>query len=318
MQIFTFLGLFFTLLSPVLFWMYVLQSFPNLGIWRKQFFIGIGAGALSTLPLIYNNIWIIGWLVEDIFFSFSYISESFLGVEIFIRIFLFFALISLWIIAFIYYNKWHFSVICMKYIFWYTSIIAAFIFIIYIIYVILWTSSSGEIIRSWDYIFQGFALIFWYYIIVSLLEEGLKYLWNTQALLWESESFYKLLWYACVVWLGFSFFENILYVYSYYTASEWFDWIFQLTFFRSVFTVSLHILCAILLAAWLYTFAYAATSKKKILLGLCCLWGGAILSHAFFDVALSYGYLGVIFIYVFALYITVVYLTGNEWWAESG
>lgn len=317
MQIFTFLGIFFTLLSPVFFWMYVLQSFPNLGIWRKQFFIGMGAGVLTTLPLIYDNVWIIGELVEDIFFSFSYISESFLGIEIFIRIFLFFSLISLWILAFIYYKKRYFSVSFIKYFLWYTCIIGIFIFFIYIIYVTLWSSNSWEIIRPWDYVFQGFALILWYYIIVSLLEEGLKYFGNTQVLLWETGNFYNVVWYACVVWLGFAFFENILYAYNYYSTSMWFDWIFQLIFFRSVFTVSLHILCAILLAVGLYIFSNAITIKKQFLVGLFWLWGGAILSHAFFDVALSYGYLGVIFIYVFALYVTVVCVTGNEWWVEN-
>ncbi len=316
MQIFIIICVAFVLLSPVFFWMYILQSFPNLGIWRKQFFIGIWAGALTTLPLVYSDFWVIWSLVENIFFKFSYISESFLWLGIFIRILLFFSVIFLLAATFIYLTK---RKISKRFVFsctWFSLLIAMSSLMMYLIYSIFWVPSNWETVNSWDYVFQGFALIFWYYVIVSLLEEWLKYFWNTQALLGRRWNFYTLIWYACAAWLGFSFFENILYTYSYYSQSQSFQGLFQLVFFRSVFTVSLHILCAILLAAGLYIFSQSSWDKKRMYVSLLWLGWGAILSHAFFDIALSYEYIWVIFLYIFTLYITVVYIT-NEWWVES-
>ena len=316
MEIFTLLLIALTLLSPIFFWMYILQSFPSLGIWRKQFFMGIWAGALTTLPLIYSDFWIVGGLIESIFFSLSYISESILWFTIWLRLLLFFILVFILGYWFIYLKK---HIIPRSYIrscIWYSVLILGFSFTIFFVYSIFWNPIDGEMVTSWDYVFQWFALIFWYYIIISLLEEGLKYFWNSQALLGGTKNFYKLIWYACATWLGFAFFENLLYSYSYYQQIDWLEGLFQLVFFRSVFTVSLHILCAILLAAWLYIFSQSSWDKKRMCISLLWLWWWAILSHAFFDIALSYEYIGVIFLYVFTLYITVVYIT-NEWWAES-
>lgn len=316
MEIFTLLLISFTLLSPILFWMYILQSFPSLGIGRKQFFIGIWAWSLTTLPLIYNDFWVLGEIIENIFFSLSYISESVLWLTIGLRLLLFFMLIFIFWYGFIYLKKHSISKNYIRSCIWYSLLILSCSFTIFFVYSIFWSSVDGESVTSWDYVFQGFALIFWYYIIISLLEEGLKYFWNSQALLGNTKNFYKVIWFACATWLGFAFFENLLYSYNYYQQIGWFEGLFQLVFFRSIFTVSLHILCAILLATGLYIFSNFRWFPKKMYLALFWLGGWAIFSHAFFDIALSYNYIGVIFLYIFALYITVVYIT-NEWWAES-
>lgn len=316
MQIVTVTFITLVLLSPILFWMYILQSFPHLGVSRRQFFIGIWAWAITTLPLIYNDFWIVSSLLENIFFSFSYISQSIFWLEIFIRIFLFFACIFLLGSLLIFFKKHAISKSYLRSCLWFSVLIASSSVIIYLAYFILWSSVQGESITSWDYVFQWFALIFWYYVIISLLEEGLKYFWNNQVLLWSSRNMHKVIWFACASWLGFAFFENLLYTYSYYQGSNWFEGLFQLVFFRSIFTVSLHILCAILLAAGLYVFSNSFGVSRKIYFALFWLGGGAIFSHAFYDIALTYDYIGVIFLYTFALYVAVVYIT-NEWWAEN-
>ena len=195
---------------------------------------------------------------------------------------------------------------------WYTALIAMCSVPMYFVYYSLWSSSNWEVVISWDYVFQGFALIFWYYIIIALLEEGLKYFWNSQLTLLEDKSLYRTIWFACTIWLGFAFFENIFYVYNFLISSSSWDGLFQLVFFRSIFTVSLHILCAILLAGGLYLFQTIKSSKHRMFWALLGLWWWAILAHAMFDVALSYGYLWVIFLYVFALYISVVFVSSSE------
>jgi RsiW-degrading membrane proteinase PrsW (M82 family) len=51
-----------------------------------------------------------------------------------------------------------------------------------------------------------------------------------------------------VVALGFSFFENILYAYSFISLQGVEQELLRLVFFRSFFTVALHVLCAMLVA----------------------------------------------------------------------
>jgi len=316
MQILTFLLIAFTLLSPVFFWMYLLQSFPHLWVWRKQFFIGIIAGAMMTLPLVYNDIWVMGGVLDSIFFSFSYISESFFGLEILMRLSLFFGIIFISWAGFLYFKNKNIHKSYISACIGFILLIAICSVVMYIVYSLLWSSAHGETLSIWDYIFQGFALIFWYYMIISILEEGLKYFWNTQVLIGNMNNFYKIIWFACASGLGFSFFENILYAYSFYMNSSWLSGVFQPIFFRSIFTVSLHILCAILLASGLYIFSKHALKTKYMYLALFSLSWWALLAHALFNTAMTYWYVWVIFLYIFALYICVVYVTA-EWWAEN-
>jgi len=316
MQILTFILIIFTLLSPVFFWMYLLQSFPHLEVWRKQFLIGLTVGAVTTLPLVYNDFWIIWGFLENIFFQFAYISGSFLGFEIFISLTLFFSIIFIVSVASIYFMRKKMQSYYISSCIWYIILIWVYSIIMYWLYYILWSSSSWESINFWGYVFQGFALVLGYYIIISLLEEGVKYFWNTEVLRWDMRNFSKIIWFACVSGLGFAFFENILYAYSFYVSSSWLSGVFQPIFFRSIFTVSLHILCAILLASGLYIFSKHRLKTKYMYLSLFSLSWWALLAHALFNTALTYWYMWVIFIYIFALYICVVYVTA-EWWAEN-
>jgi len=239
-----------------------------------------------------------------------------LGLEIFLSLLVFFAVIFiLTMICFYILDRKIYATYISSCI-GFTLIAVASSVSIYGLYFFMWSSESGLSTNFWGYIFQGFALIFWYYMIISLLEEGLKYFWNTQVMRWNMPDLYTILWFACATGLGFAFFENILYAYNFYMNSQSTQGIFELIFFRSIFTVSLHILCAILLASGLYIFSIQRHKTRQMYLMLFALSGGAILSHSLFNTALTYGYMGVIFLYIFALYICIVSITA-EWWAES-
>lgn len=312
MQIFTLICTLILLFSPIFFWQYILYSFPSLGVGRRQFLLGIFIGALTTLPLFYSDIWILWRMLDNIFFSLLYILEGFLWFWLVWSLGLFFSLFFGLSCVYSYYRNKKVPFYILRLFGGFLWLVLFFSCLIYVTVFILWTWSGWEIVESWDFVFQGFAMIFWYYIIVSLLEEGLKYFWNMN-LTQNKNHFYIIIWYACVIGLGFAFFENILYSYNYYQNQASFDGIFQLVFFRSVFTVSVHILCAIVLAGALYIYINTPMPLIKTYITLIGLWWISIFSHAFFNIALTYGYMWYMFFYLFALYIAVVYLTSHEW-----
>jgi RsiW-degrading membrane proteinase PrsW (M82 family) len=128
-----------------------------------------------------------------------------------------------------------------------------------------------------------------YYIVISLLEEGVKYASNINTLPREqNRSFPAMLASGAVVALGFAFFENILYAYSYLQAYGVESEVLRVAFFRSLFTLALHVLCTMLLSAGFYMLLVLRGKYNKAYLLFGVLSSLAIISHMFFDVALTF------------------------------
>ncbi len=313
LQVFIIIFSVLILLLPLLFWMYVFTSFSSLGVSRGQFLIGIIAWVISTLPLIYQDMFIIWNLLEEIFFSLSFVVDSFFWTNLIVPLSLFF--LSILIVSFII-SYWLFSGSVRSYIrsTWgiiFLLCVSSFsIFIVYTLAVNIWVSQS---IESGSFVFTGLGAIWWYYIIIALLEEGMKYSSNLSIIpSGNNLNFNKMLITAWVIALGFAFFENILYVYSYLQFREIDSSLLQITFFRSLFTIALHILCSMIFAAWFYMLLALAWKYNKayLLFGVFSLL--AIVSHAFFDIAITFWYIWVVFIYLFLLYIFVGYITMSD------
>jgi RsiW-degrading membrane proteinase PrsW (M82 family) len=108
--------------------------------------------------------------------------------------------------------------------------------------------------------------------------------------------------------LGFSFVENLLYLWSYYGAhGASFDLV-KLYFFRSAFSIVVHILCSSVIAYYfskaliLYRDKDLSFSYLKIFsVGLVV----SIVLHLVFDVALTLGFVFVIFLYFVGGYLYV-------------
>jgi len=311
MEIISFIFTLLLLLSPLFFWYYIFQNFPQLQVGRSQFILWICVWALVTLPLAYSNFLILWSIIQEVFMQYSYLSESFLWIWLtaqLLMLFIFFFWVSL---SFSYYLLWKKSLSLLRNYIALWFLIILFCLISYILILVFWNSSQWKILNLWDYAFQGAIVIFWYYIIVSLLEEWLKYIWNI-TYIWNSDNIYKVVGYACVIGLGFAFFENIFYSYQYYQSYGSIDGIFELIFFRSIFTVSVHILCAILLAVWIFLALNFSVRNIKLYLMLVLVWWASIVFHGVFNLALTYWYTGIIFLYIFMLYITVVYVSNPD------
>lgn len=302
------------LLLPLFFWMYVLSSFEHLGVSRKQFLFGLWAGAISTLPLLYSDMFVIWGLIEEIFFSLSFVSNSFLGMWVFWNIGIFFTLMFL--ISFILWKIIFKKIQLQKYLisfFWLICLLGTFSVLLYLGSWLWWNSTSDTKIESGSFVFIGLIWIMSYYIVISLLEEGMKYVSNINILSKKNTmSFANMLASWAVVALGFAFFENILYSYSYITLNGIESELLSIVFFRSLFTVALHVLCAMLISGGFYMILDLRWKYNKAYLLFFVFTLLSIMSHAFFDVAITFWYIGVVFIYLFMLYLVMWYITSSD------
>lgn len=302
------------LLLPLLFWMYVFSNFKHLGVSRKQFLFGIWAWALATLPLLYDNMFIIWERIEEIFFSLSFMSESLFGMSVFWHMWIFFLIITL-------FSFWIWNIFCnkieiQKYIISFLGllfILGVFSILMYVISLFWANNTSSIAIESGSFVFAGVIWITGYYIVISLLEEWMKYISNLSTLSKKNIlSFSSMLANGAVIALGFAFFENILYSYSYIVLNGVESELLQIIFFRSLFTVALHVLCAMLISGGFYMLLTLRWKYNKAYFLFFLFTFISIISHAFFDIALTFWYVGVVFIYLFMLYLLAGYITSSE------
>jgi len=299
------------LLLPLWFWMYLFVALEHLKIGKKEFYIWIGMWIVATLPLVYEEFIFFGWLLEDIFFQLSYIWDDFLGLELFGKLLTFF--MSIFLIC-ILWSKFILWVNIQKYLYsslWYSVFLLIWCITAYFAYHGFFSIGTGVTpVYSGSLVFSWLGAILWYYIVISLLEEWLKYFWNVWFLTSDSrnQSLPGIIAFAWVIALWFSFFENILYSYIHYKSS-WTQWLLSLVFFRSLFTVSLHILCAMILATAFYlALVIGARHAKSYVLFFVFSWI-SIIAHALFDTSLSFWYTFVVFFYLFFLYLLVIYIS---------
>jgi hypothetical protein len=167
--------------------------------------------------------------------------------------------------------------------------------------------SGGNIsVGFGEYIFSFLWAIIGYYIVISLIEEGAKYISSismSPSIYFMHKNQFLLFWVCAALW--FSLLENILY-FTMFIQQNWIviDLI-QIVFFRSIFSLCLHLFCSLLMSLWFY---YLYKNRVR---GSLRTWGIfwffsfiSIFSHMLFDVSLSYGYVGIIFFYTIALYVS--------------
>lgn len=299
-----------TLLLPLVFWSYIFTTFFVSGITKLQFLLWIAVGALASIPLVFHDaffLWDILWniflalwnswlfsLVINFFIMFSGIFfVYFLGGYLFQqnkRNFWFSYLISI-LAIFLFILLLSVSALILQYIFPYKTN-----------GVTLWYGGIVSFFSIWG--------IIGYYIVISLLEEGNKYIsglsfsgrWDYFQVLGKYISMS-----ACIA-LGFAFFENILYSYSYFQSS-WISFgLLKLVFFRSVFTIILHLVCSILFALGFWYILHISKISIRKLTWFLAFTLLATVSHVVFDSLLSFGYLWVIFVYVGFIYLLISYL----------
>jgi RsiW-degrading membrane proteinase PrsW (M82 family) len=298
-----------TLLSffPIVIWAYIFSYIDNDNINKKRFFIWIIWWALSVVPILYMDrlLEIINVKYLNIFYFISNISDFFSSIEFWFSLALFFLVIitiSFLLWAFIHFFKKIFSVYVQ-------NIVIFLIFIVFISFLVFllnipltWIDFevSGWI-KFWDIIFNSFKLIIFYYLLVAFIEETSKHFNFLQSSILHIDSIKTWVLYAVFVALWFSLVENVLYLYNIYIINWWISWeLLKTYFFRSIFSVIVHVLCSSVVAYY-FSKALLLYREKNFSIPYLKIFSFwlliSIILHLIFDVALTLGFWFIMFIY---------------------
>ena len=293
------------LLLPLVFWMYIFTTFFPNSISKLQFLGGVIIGGFSSIPFVFHGGSFIWDILENIFSEL--LATSFLWVVQNVSL-IFMALLLL------YFSVWFFfQDFRRRYsnIFLYSS--AALLCMVIIgsllsfgLQAFLPALSQISVWYAGVISFVSVGGIFAYYSIIAIIEEGNKYI---SSLSFSGKQDYfcvieKYLSLSACIALGFAFFENILYTYFYLQDSWVWPWLLSLVFFRSIFTIILHLMSSILFALgfWYVIWGEYSWTWTKILKAWIFIFLG-IISHILFDSALSFWYVGLLILYIFLMYI---------------
>lgn len=295
---------------PILLWGYIFSYLDNSPLNTRRFLIGIFAGAISVVPVLFlNDIMSSGFLQSfNIFSTISSHPSSIAvllsyGVTILsISIFILVACLALFFESL----QTGFATFAKN---------SAFIISFGVIYSLLATlfpsmSSLSRPIQDAVSVggatFGTLGLVLSYYVLIGVIEETSKHLSVIGSSFMEIDSVKKSVIFSIFIALGFGFIENILYLKSLTdTAGLFGGGFFATWFFRSVFSLLVHILCgAIVGSAFARAFLNSTGSWNYVRIFL----GGFIVSlviHAIFDISLTLGFTSIVFIYFFFGYLTL-------------
>lgn len=308
---------------PVVFWAYIFSNLNEEKFNKKRFLIWVFSGGLSVIPILYMDK-IIDFVkiksldffqsasnITSIFSSFSFgVSLSFF---LFIIVILSFVI---WII--LRKNSWLISSYFKNFI-----LFLIFILVISIIFYFLNLLSadilflnnnvgSDKNIYFWETLFNTFKLIIFYYVLVAFIEESSKHFNFIGSSILDIKTIWDWVIYAIFVALWFSFIENILYFYNLYLINWiWFE-LTKLYFFRSVFSIMVHVFCSSVIA-YFFTKAYLLYKQENKLipyLKIFFIWLSIwILLHFIFDFALTLWFSFIIILYfvVWYLYVSSIF-----------
>ena len=122
--------------------------------------------------------------------------------------------------------------------------------------------------------------------------------------------------FSIFIALGFGFIENILYLKNIAEQSGfWSSGVLTTWIFRSLFSLMTHIICSTIVGLY-FSRAFLAHSSfgeivpyaKTLLFGFAF----SILVHAVFDISLTVGFTGIIFLYFFGGYLGITRIFYEE------
>lgn len=299
---------------PIIIWAYTFSYIDSNNLSRKRFLLWVFGWSISVIPILYFdkiidffNLWFLN--------SFNYVYKlkdisSTLDFSISLSLFL------LFIVCFSFLS-WFIFKLGFKNLFIYLKNL--FVFLIFIVFLslfllIIWyflNSMDLKVLYEvsfWNMVFNSFKLIVFYYFIVAFIEESSKHFNFLNSDIFSIDSVKKWVSYAIYIALGFSFIENILYIYSFYNSyGIWYDML-KIYFFRSSFSIIVHVVSSTVIAYY-FTKAYLVYKWKDLsfsYLKVFSLWLFlSILLHLIYDVSISLGFSFIMFIYFIGGYLYV-------------
>ncbi|MCH8518673.1 PrsW family intramembrane metalloprotease [Candidatus Gracilibacteria bacterium] len=303
----------FFLCIPLIFWLFLYESFTSEYVKRRYIISGMFLGALITLPLALSSQTSLAYIFENIF-SNIYIGSTSQAVFWLLSLILL-AHISIFVVFGAFQRKFQMFPFIAK-SFSLIAICCGLIFMLYHIFLLFSIGQNtllSEARNIYGIIFSTGVSIFGYYIVVSILEESGKYIGHLSQS-GRSDyvySFSRFILFSISLAIGFSFFENILYTWMLYQQNGIYGGLVQIAFFRSLFSLSLHVFCTLLFTLGMWYFwqnmkrkEYGVYIKKGYILLLL----GSLLTHSIFNLSLSFGYVGGVFLALVGLYFVLAYI----------
>jgi len=308
---------------PIVFWGYTFSSLKEQKLNKKRFILWIFSGGLSVIPILYMDkiIDFIKVNFLNFFENASKISSIFSSLNFWFSLSIF--IFILVILSFLFWpifrknreliNSYLKNFILVLVFIWIISIIFYFINILsnnfHFLNDSVWNQSQ---VYFWNTIFNTIKLIIFYYILVAFIEEVSKHFNFIWVSILDIKKVEDWVLYAIFVALWFSFIENILYFYSLY-LQYWLGWeLVQSYFFRSIFSLMLHIFASSVVAYY-FSKAYLKYKKEwKIFpyLKIFFIWlAVAILLHFIFNFALTFwfGFIVILYFIIWYLYISSIF-----------
>lgn len=299
---------------PIVIWAYIFSYIDDNPLNKKRFFVGILWWALSVVPILYMDkiLEVLDFKYLNIFYFVSQIKwlvtslEFGLSMSLFLLVIVLISFLLWWFIhKFREVLKIYLKNILVFLIF--IGLLSVVIFLLNIIFS-KFDFAISETIYFWDIVFNSFKLIVFYYLLVAFIEESSKHFNFLQSSVLSINSIKDWVLYAIFVALGFSLIENMLYLYNYYSV-YWITWeLLQIYFFRSAFSVIVHILASSVVAYY-FSKALLLYRNKDLSLPYLKIFSFwlliSILLHLFFDVALTMWFSIVMFIYFIGGYLYV-------------
>lgn len=299
---------------PILIWVYSFAYISQNPLNKKRFIIWIFGWILSVFPIFYM------WKFLDFFWNnflnFFYLASqinsfySSLKFSVSLSIFIFFIVFLSLIFWIILLKKKEILKIYFKNFLVFLIIISIFSFFLFFLNYFL--NFIDFKIKNpsnfWNILFDTFKLIIFYYLIIAFIEETSKHFNFLQSSIFEIKSIKSGVENAIFVALWFSFIENILYLYNFYNLN-WINFeLVKIYFFRSVFSIIVHILCSSVMAYY-FSKAYLNFKEKNLSFPYFKIFSFwifiSILLHLFFDISISFWINLVLFLYFIWWYLYV-------------
>lgn len=306
--------LFFISFFPIVIWAYAFSFTDENPLNKKRFLAWILAWILSVIPILYIDK-IMGFLdfeYLNVFYFATRIKNLFSSLEFWLSLslFLFLIIILSFFLGWFFKNKSKIFNIYIK---------NTFVFLIFILFLSLflflfWYIFSNfdftieNPINFWNIVFDTLKLIIFYYVIVAFVEEASKHFNFLQSSIFYIKNTKDGVLYSIFIALWFSFIENMLYLYNYYLSYGISSELLKLYFFRSAFSVMVHVLSSSIIAYY-FTRALLLYRWKDLSFPYFKIFSFwifvSILLHLVFDVALTLWFVFIIFIYFIWWYLYV-------------
>jgi RsiW-degrading membrane proteinase PrsW (M82 family) len=299
---------------PIVIWAYIFSYIDDNPLNKKRFFVGVIGWALAVVPILYMDkiLEIFNFKYLNIFYFVSQVKwfltslEFWLSMSLFLFVIVLFSFLLWWFV-----NK--FREVLKVYL---KNILVFLVFIwllsvsIFLLNILFskFDFAISETIFFWDIIFNSFKLIVFYYLLVAFIEESSKHFNFLQSSVLSIKSIKDWVLYAIFVALWFSLIENMLYLYNYYTVYWINSELLQIYFYRSAFSVIVHVLASSVVAYY-FSKALLLYREKDLSLPYLKIFSFwllvSILLHLIFDVALTMWFSAVMFIYFIGGYLYV-------------